>query len=168
MEYYFHGTDQLYSDGLDKMIKIIESGGIKSMNERGENTPGLYNGDDYISVGKWDKDISNDSNSCFYGWIFWCPTFIIDSNINAIHADNRDGLSCFVDEYHVKDKIGLDKIRGIALPFTLIERNKEYLLKTLKLLKYAQEYKWNVYESDMFLIDRINKEEVFDDMNFNK
>ncbi len=178
MEYYFHGTDQLYSGGLDIMIEIIESGGIKSKNQRGDTIPGKYNGGDYISLGKWDDENSsaNSYESCFCGWIFGCPTFIIGSDIDAIHAErirgefdsNKERVSCFIDEYHVKDIIELDKIRGVALPFFLMKNDKDYLLKTLKILQYAKLYKWDVYESDIYLIDRIKKEDVFDDMKFNK
>ena len=180
MDFYYHGTNQIYNNGLDIMIDIIESGGIKSNNKRLGHSIGLYNGDDYISVGKWNREENIDfdrlNESCFYGWIFWCPTFIIDPNISAIHTEKVNGLvdpnkgrySCFIDEYHVKDEIELDKVRGIALPFSLITGNKEYLLKTLKILQYAKLYKWNVYESDMFLVDRVEKQEVFDDMKYNK
>ena len=55
MDYYYHGTNIIYNNGLDIMLDIIESGGIKSNNKRLGNSPGLYNGDDYISVGKWDR-----------------------------------------------------------------------------------------------------------------
>ena len=180
MEYYYHGTNLIYNNGLDIMINIIESGGIKSNNKRLSYSTGGYNGDDYISVGKWDREENIDFNrfneSCFYGWIFWCPTFIIDCNIDAIHAEKTNGpvdtnkgrYSSFIDEYHVKDEIELDKVRGIALPFSLIKGNKDYLLKTLKILQYAKIYKWNVYESDMFLVDRVDKQIVYDDMKYNK
>ena len=180
MDYYYHGTNQVHSKGLDIMIDIIESGGIKSNNKRSGSSFGIYNGDDYISVGKWNRDENIDfdkiGESCFYGWIFWCPAFIIDSNIDAIHAEKHDEpvdpskgrYSCFIDEYHVRDEIGLDKIRGIALPFSLISGNKDYLLKTLKILQYAKLYGWDVYESDSSLIDRVDKQEVYDDMSYSK
>ncbi len=180
MEYYYHGTNQIYNKGLDIMIDIIESGGIKSNNKRSGHSIGLYNGDDYISVGKWNKeeniDFSRFNESCFYGWIFWCPTFIIDPSINAIHAEriigpvnpNKGRYSCFIDEYHVKDEIELDKVRGIALPFSLIMDNKDYLLKTLKILQYAKLYKWDVYESDMFLLNRVDKQETYYDTKYKK
>lgn len=180
MEYYYHGTNQVYNKGLDIMIDIIESGGIKSSNKRLAHSTGLYNGADYISVGKWNRDENVDfsrfNESCFYGWIFWCPTFIIDSSINAIHAKKINGpvtpstgrYSCFVDEYHVKDEIELDKVRGIALPFSLMIGNKDCLLKALKILQYAKLFGWNVYESDMFLVDRVDKQETYDDIKFYK
>ena len=34
MDYYYHGTNQIHNKGLDIMIDIIESGGIKSNNKR--------------------------------------------------------------------------------------------------------------------------------------
>ena len=81
MNFYYHGTNQIYNNGLDIMIDIIESGGIKSNNKRLGHSTSLYNGDDYISVGKWNRkeniDFDRLNESCFYGWIFWCRTFII-------------------------------------------------------------------------------------------
>ena len=178
MDYYYHGTNIIYNNGLDIMIDIIESGGIKSNNKRLGNSPGLYNGDDYISVGKWNREGETAwYESCFYGWIFWCPEFIIDSSIDAVHAEiikgkvvdpKKERYSCFSDEYHVKDEIGLDKIQGIALPFSLIAGHKDLLRKTLKILQYAKLYKWNVFESDSLLINRVDKQEVYDDMNYQK
>ena len=175
MDYYYHGTES-----LDSMIKIIESGGIKSKNKRKANYETLYNGDDYISLGKWDKskkaDFTNMLESCFYGWIFWKPTFIISSDINAIHARPRigpynpkvDRVSPFIDEYHVRDEIDLEKIVGIALPFSSVPDDKEEYMKLLKILQCASLYKWNVYESDVFLIDRVNQGKVFDGMEYHK
>ena len=40
--------------------------------------------------------------------------------------------------------------------------------KMLKIMQYAKVYKWNIYESDQFLIDRVNNRKVFDDMEFHK
>lgn len=175
MEYYYHGTES-----LDQMIEIIESGGIKSKNKRNANYDTLYNGDDYISLGKWDNskkvDFTNMYDSCFYGWIFWKPTFIINPDIDALHAlprigefdPNVDRVSPFQDEYHVKDEIELDKIVGIALPFSVTPKEMEEYKKMLKIMQYAKVYKWNIYESDQFLIDRVNNRKVFDDMEFHK
>ena len=76
---------------------------------------------EFFLVERYHKD------SSFYGWIFNMPCFIIDDNIEAIHAKkvehgynldhNKERVSEFVDEWHVKDIIPLDKIKGIALPF---------------------------------------------------
>ena len=60
MEYYYHGTES-----LDQMIEIIESGGIKSKNKRNANYDTLYNGDDYISLGKWDNNKKADFTNMY-------------------------------------------------------------------------------------------------------
>ena len=35
-------------------------------------------------------------------------------------------------------------------------------------MQYAKLYRWNIYESDSFLIDKVNNRKVFDDMEFHK
>ena len=130
MGYFYHGTGDS-DEALDIMLQIIESGGIKSKNKRNECYYTLFNGDDYISVAKWcygDRPgYYATLESSFYGWIFNMPCFIIDDNFEAINAKkvehgynldhNKERVSEFVDEWHVKDIIPLDKIKGIALPF---------------------------------------------------
>lgn len=81
---YYRGTDS-----LDTMIKIVESGGIKSKNKRQADYDTLYNGDDYISIGKIDEVSDYSSDSCFLGWIFGKPTFIISDDISAIKPEFR-------------------------------------------------------------------------------
>lgn len=173
MEYYYHGTDS-----LDTMIKIIESGSIKSKNKRKSKQYTLYNGDDYISVGKWDHSANINFDkmkySCFYGWIFWRPTFIISEEVEAIHATrhigsynpDNDRVSCFIDEYHIRDEIPIDKIIGIAIPFSQVESKKE-LLEVQRLLQYSKLYKWNIYDSDSELINKVENNTFFDEMGFN-
>lgn len=163
---FFHGTgDSDYA--FDNMLKIIETGGIKSLRRQNSDYSGLVNGDDYISVCAWDDSIKRDivkNASSFDGWIFGCPCFVI-SSIDAIKCEkfhpNYDPkverISQFEDEWHVKDFIPLDKIIGIALPFKddeFINRNKE---KVDKIVRYANNYKWQIYESDESLIENTNK-----------
>lgn len=164
---YYHGTDS-----LDTMIKIIESGGIKSKNKRQADYDTLYNGDDYISVGKLDDVSDYTADSCFFGWIFGKPTFIISDDISVIKPEfrwgpfnpDKDRVSIFKDEYHVRDEIPLDKIEGIAIPFSLLEKDRRTLMNILKLLRLASSLNWSVYESDLDLIERVNTNNVFDGM----
>lgn len=159
---FFHGTgDSDYA--FDNMIKIIETGGIKSLNKQNSSMRGLVNGEDYISVCAWDDDIDcsvESMASSFNGWIFGCPCFVISPDIEAIkcgryhdnYDSNKERVSQFMDEWHVKDFIPLDKIIGIALPFKdeeFIERNKD---KVDKIMKYASEYEFQIFESDESLI----------------
>ena len=173
MGYYYHGTGY-NEDALDTMIQIIESGGIKSMNQRNTYYDTLYNGEDYISVSKWIyddiEDESSYKDSSFYGWIFNMPCFIIDDSIEAIHAKkvehgynldhNKERVSEFVDEWHVKDVIPLDKIVGIALPFGWIKNSLRVLKKVLVILKYAKENDWQVYDSNLDLVKNVQREEL--------
>ena len=172
MDYFFHGTGE-GEDALDVMLQIIRSGGIKSKNKRNEDYDTLFNGDDYISVAKWCYEempgYFAGLESSFYGWIFNLPCFIIDGSIEAIHATrierpysydhNKDRVSQFIDEWHVKDEITLDKIVGIALPFAWIKKSKHSLMQVLEILKYAKSFNWQVYNSDMSLVESVSKEE---------
>ena len=172
MGYYYHGTGET-EEALDTMIKIIESGGIKSKNKRNEDYYTLFNGDDYISVAKWcygdAPGYDATLESSFYGWIFNMPCFIIDDSIEAIHArkverpysfdHNIDRVTQFIDEWHVRDEIPLDKIVGIALPFPWIKESKFRLEKALKILKYASFYGWQVFNSDMDLVTKVEREQ---------
>ena len=172
MEYFFHGTGE-GDEALNTMIEIIESGGIKSKNKRHEDYYTLFNGDDYVSVAKWCYEempgYFAGLESSFYGWIFNMPCFIIDGDIEAIHATrverpysfdhNKDRVSQFIDEWHVKDEIPLDKIVGIALPFSWIRKSRTSLLKMLNILQYAKDFNWQVYNSDMNLIESVTNEE---------
>jgi len=176
MDYYYHGTGEYVKTALDTMIKIIETGGIKSKNKRNDNRNTLFNGDDYISVAKWDggkveRDVPEMLESSFYGWIFGCPTFIISPDIAAIKTEayneyqydsSKERVSQFKDEYHVKDEITLDKIVGIAIPFDWAKEDKLTLRKIAKILSYAQKYGWKVFNSDMYLVERVNKDETYD------
>jgi len=163
---FFHGTgDSDYA--FDNMLKIIETGGIKSLEMQNSSFRGLVNGQNYISVCSWDDGIDHSvekMQSSFNGWIFGCPCFII-RGIEAIkcgkyHSDYNsevERVSQFEDEWHVKDFIPLDKVIGIALPLKDVEfinRNKE---KVDKILEYATEYNWQVFESDETLIEDTNK-----------
>ena len=175
MDYYYHGTGVYVKTALDVMIEIIESGGIKSKNKRKDNKETLFNGDDYISVAKWDggeveRDVFEMFESTFYGWIFGCPTFIISPDIETVKTDayngytydaSRDRVSKFRDEYHVKDEIPLDKIVGIAIPFYWVKKDKSVLQKIAKILNYAQMYGWKVFNSDMYLVERVNKDDTY-------
>ena len=172
MDYFYHGTGDYVGTALDTMIKIIESGGIKSKNKQRSNHYTMYNGDDHISVAKWsgqeNRNFSDMLQSSFYGWIFGCPTFIISPDIEAIHAKqvkgyfydfNRERLSEFIDEWHVKDEIPLDKIVGIALPFNWSVNNPIAMRKIGKILEYAKAYNWKVFNSDIELVHSVENDD---------
>ena len=174
MDYFYHGTGEYVETALDTMIMIIQSGGIKSKNKQKSNRHTLFNGDDYISVARWsgmeNPDVPEMLRSSFYGWIFGCPTFIISPDIEAIHAGPYNGysydpskerVSQFVDEWHVKDEIPLDKVVGIALPFIWGKDNPLALSKIRRILEYAKVYGWKVFNSDMELIQRIENDETY-------
>lgn len=172
MDYFYHGTGDYVETALDKMIKIIESGGIKSKNKQKSNNYTMFNGDDHVSVARWEgknnPDFSDMLQSSFYGWIFGCPTFIISPDIEAIHAkqvkgyfydSNRERVSQFIDEWHVRDEIPLDKIVGIAIPFSWSKNNRAAARKIGRILEYAKKYNWKVFNSDLELIQRVSNDD---------
>ena len=175
MEYFFHGTGEYLEDALTKMIEIIKSGGIKSKNKRQATQRTLYNGDDFISVSRRDEEFDYENGSMldtsFSGWIYGTPVFIISPDIEAVHAKkvpldykydpSKERVSQFVDEWHVADEIPLDKIVGIALPFQYVDQNPLLLSMIRTILEYAKVYGWKVYNSDEKLLQRIEKDEVY-------
>ena len=178
MNYFFHGTGEFLESALDTMITIIKTGGIKSKNKRKSNDLTLFNGDDYISVAKYEEGFDYENQgifmSSFYGWIYGAPTFIISPEIEAIHAklyrggrydSSKERVSQFVDEWHVADEIPLDKVVGIALPFQFVDDNPFVLTMMRKILEYAKVYGWKVYNSDINLLKSIENDETYDKSN---
>lgn len=176
MNYYYHGVGEFLEYALRTMLEIIESGGIMSKNMRKTNDLTLYNGDDYISVAKWEEGFDYDKYghlvSAFYGWIYNLPVFIISPDIEAIHAkmvpigrsydSSKERVSQFVDEWHVRDIIPLDKIVGIALPFDEKIEDPFALGYMRKIIEYAKFYGWKVYNSNMDLVKSVENDETYD------
>lgn len=178
--YFYHGTGEDINEGISTMLEIIESGSIQSANKRQADIKTLYNGNDYISVCRWDDLLSENGwfdslcDSAFYGWIFNCPCFIISDKIPAIKCrqvsvgtsfdSEIERVSQFKDEWQVKDEILLDDVIAIALPFIHLEKNidgevtKDTYDKVKKILEYASCYKWQVFNSDnQNLIKEVDK-----------
>ena len=165
---FYHGMGDR-PDDIDVMINIIKSGGIKSLSMQESGERGLFNGQDYISVCAWDKDVSSNPfslNSAFSGWIYGCAGFIINGDIEAIKCDFFNGdydskidrVSQFKDEWHVKDIIPIREIVGIFLPLNnkiYMSENKE---KIDELFRYAEEFGWFIFDSDFDLCKNVNKE----------
>ena len=174
MDYYYHGTGLLIEDGLGTMIKIIEFGGIKSKRLRNASYMPMYNGEDYISVSRWilsdNPSVEEMMRSSFFGWIFCLPCFILSGDIEATHAKmvtlnytydaSKERVSSYFDEWHVKDEIPLDKVVGIAIPFSWGKESKKELLNMCKILVYARLYGWKVYDSNVDLIEKVRNEET--------
>ncbi len=180
MNYFFHGTGDNLEVALDIMIRIIKTGAIQSKNKRKSKDLTLFNGDDYISVARWEEGFDYENlgmiMSSLYGWVYGCPTFIISPDIEAVHTSlyrggfydpKKDRVSQFVDEWHVKDEIPIDKVVGIAIPFDFLGKNPFALSLTKKILEYARAYEWKVYNSDINLIKSIENDETYN-LSINK
>lgn len=169
VDYFYHATGDR-DDNLKVMLNILRSGGIKSLRLQGKtNYNTNFNGDDYVSLGAWNNEIEMNSpdyffKSCFFGFITNLPCFIISPNINAIKCDEYHGtydpdnerVSQYIDEWHTKDEITLDKIVGIAIPEYAYKDSKN--LKVIKeILTFAELYNWEVFKSDENLVTEVRK-----------
>ena len=91
--------------------------------------------------------------------------FIIKDDIDAIKCDLRDGdydakvdrVSQFKDEWHVRDCIPISEVIGIFLPLN----NKIYMSHNRErielLVKYAEEFEWDIFDSGIDLCKNVNK-----------
>lgn len=178
--YFFHSTGEYWNYSIDTMIKIIETGGIKSRNQREEEIKGphMFNGLDHISVCRYDLG-DRDCSPAYSWFVQSTPFFIIDGDISAIkcglytgggYDPSVDRVSQFPDEWHVRDIIPLDKIVGISLPiYELLKEDKEMLKKIKKILLYAKAYGWKLYDSlSKDVIEEIKEGQSLDISSFIK
>lgn len=168
VDFFYHATGD-DEESLNKMLNIIKTGSIKSLRKQ-NLTGGLFNGDDYISVAAWEPDMNIDSpdlffSSSFGGFIFGLPCFILSSDIPAIKCEvwkrgaydsKRKRVSQYVDEWHVKDEIPLDKVVGIALPKEEFLSSEEMEL-VKQILNFAQICNWEVFVSDTNLVNAVRE-----------
>lgn len=170
--FYYHRIipkkEQL--ERLCTMIEIIKSGGLKS--KRKLNISNLYvgyNGSDYISLCKKENDYMynqiNDNINAYEDYIYSNFCFIASDEINAIKTKKFDIKGKYVsymqfyslaqgdirysdmfDEWQVKDKINMDKIIGIGLPFNLVfsYKNSDLEFKKYIELLYSLVHKYNL------------------------
>ena len=168
---FYHGTDEDFELGLSNMLKILETGFIRSRNklrkfQNVELGNAMFNGEDYISVCAWDESVNHEPYSLetsFNGWVCGCPFFVISNDIAAIHCELFDykghydaaveRVSQFKDEWHVKDEISIENILGIALPIATIKSDiesgflgQEYVEILNKIIIFAREHNWFIFE----------------------
>ncbi|MBQ7104708.1 MAG: hypothetical protein IJN90_02510 [Bacilli bacterium] len=168
VDFFYHATGDT-EETYDTMLAIINDGAIKSKRlQRKDLGQSLFNGDDYISVAAWDNSIDKDSSefflkSSFPGFVMGLPCFIISGDIDAIKCEpytgsydsSKERVSQYLDEWHVKDKIDLDKVVGIALPKE--QHTEEEKETTRKILECAKLYNWEVFVSDKNLVDSVRE-----------
>lgn len=128
---------ELYA--IETMIKIIETGGLKSRRLQGTTSSYGFNGDDYISIcsKESEEEYTKYPTSAYYTYINNNFCFIISDNIDAIKiryntVNNyldfmvicglmrqipNQRFSDMFDEWQVKDKINLGHFIGIGIPF---------------------------------------------------
>lgn len=152
------------------MLAIILDGAIKSKRiQNAELVTSLYNGDDYISVDAWDDNIDKNSSdyylsSSFPRFILGLPCFTILVDVPAIKCEKPKGssydytkerVSQYLDEWHVKDKIDLEKVVGISLSKEqYINEDKKTTTKNLECVKA---YNWEVFISDDNLVELVRE-----------
>ena len=128
---FYHGFEPEYylSEGVRRMIDIINSGGVKLRNEsRGIDSNILSH------ICLYRKNMNFDYSSPEFliksaraGWIDNCMVFVISDDIKATYIPPNVEVEGFglktnlVDEWRCLENIPLDKIIGIALPLNSIQ-----------------------------------------------
>ena len=142
-KYYYHGIRggiDINSYTINRMFRILESGGLKSNKLLHNSKFGGYNGIDYISVcSKQDINMySNYKTNAFFNYIYNNYCFIISDKVDAIKTNYIDSeaydyhyilelmehnpnirYSDMFDEYQVKDEIPSNYIIGVGFPFNI-------------------------------------------------
>ena len=180
-KYFYHGLkDGMYFEPIkciEKIIIILNSGGIKSKKLLGVNSNTGYNGLEYISLCRKEniEEYTKYPVSSFFTFIFNNFCFIISDEVDAIKTEYIDKTmfsnlyemlkflkenenqrySDMFDEWQVKDFIPLKYIVGIGMP-----------LKTIEQLKVENVEASIVIDKLYALIDTLNLD-VVDTYSFN-
>lgn len=156
-KYFYHGLkegiddyDFLFDkiDCVEKMITIIESGGLKCRRLLKSRLTGGYNGDDYVSLCRKEENekYREYPSSSFYTYIHDNFCFIISDEVDAIKTEylNRydfnnvldiqdyiiehepERFSDMFDEWQVKDEIPLKYIVGIGVPLKTVKSLRKF------------------------------------------
>lgn len=124
--YFYHGFDPGYIDkeSVEHMLRIINSGGIKTRKELGGHQDEGFN---HVCLYRKNDNYDYTSDDMFLksaraGWINNCMVFVISDDIDAkyLPPDTEvEGMGLptnLVDEWRYFDDIPLNKIVGLALP----------------------------------------------------
>lgn len=140
---FCHNTNEIFDSieicTIETMIKIIETGGLKSRRLQGKTSAYGFNGDDYISIcsKENEQEYSKYPISAYYTYINKNFCFILDDDIDPIKIRYNEVNNCLdfeviseimyhfptqrfsnmFDEWQVKDKIDLSHFIGIGIPF---------------------------------------------------
>lgn len=137
-KYYYHGLSGAFLV-ISTMLKILQTGGLKSRRLLGEGENG-YNGLDYVSVcKKYSQQDYKDTemDNAFYTFVQNSFCFIISDRVEAIKtkpagsikwdnysdvllSDKRERISDMFDEWQVYHEIPLSMIVGIGIPVLFI------------------------------------------------
>lgn len=153
-KYFYHGTS------LYNMLDILQCGEIKSQRNLGYNFGIGNNGLDYISLcNKLDDSLyDNYLHNAFIKYIKDNYCFIISDEVSAIKAEYNSKLnknyrySDKIDEYQVKNSIGLDYIIGIGIPFSILsniseERNSDKKNILNNIIELAKIYNLDIIDT---------------------
>lgn len=140
---FCHNTNEIFDSieicAIETMIKIIETGGLKSRRLQGKTSAYGFNGDDYISIcsKENEQEYSKYPISAYYTYINKNFCFILDDDIDPIKIRYNEVNNCLdfeviseimhhfptqrfsnmFDEWQVKDKIDLCHFIAIGIPF---------------------------------------------------
>ena len=176
-KYFYHGIKEGKMcfippvQCIDKMIKIIESGGLKSSSQLGKTRAHTYNGLDYISLCRIEdmNEYCKHNPTAFFHFIFVNFCFVISDEVEALKTKQLDTsmyrdyfeLECIIqasnerysdmfDEWQVYKEIPLKYIIGIGIPSIVVNRFKydsEFMTKLEKLENIAQELNLDIVDT---------------------
>lgn len=141
-KYFYHGVGRRRSS-LDKLLRILTTGGIKCKRLLNYGAYYGYNDRDYVSVCKKYpiSEYSDSRTNAFYEYVFNSFCLIISDEVDAIKTslddiqknslDKEVGLrvSDMFDEWQVYEQIPLSSIIGIGIP---IKNIKKFMSKLQK------------------------------------
>ncbi len=162
---------------IDKIISIIQSGGLKSKRLLGINKAHGYNGIDYISLCRIEEisEYSKHAPASFFHFIYNNFCFIVSDEVHALKTEiiNKKmfmdffEIECFInssdkrysdmfDEWQVYREIPMRYIIGVGIPSVVVERYKtdKAFMDKLYILKDI------VKELNLDIVDTSNIESI--------
>ncbi len=170
-KYYYHGIQGNYF-GMKKALKILTTGGIKCKRLLNQENFVGYNGLDYVSICKKEREVEyfHSKTNGFYSFVQCNFCFIISDTIDAVKTEMPDFLmtqealkeyestrfSDMFDEWQVREEIPLKFIVGIGIPLSELR----ILFEMQPTLGELQELKEILRISEALGIDIVDSSEL--------
>lgn len=185
---FCHNMSEIFDSveicAIETLLKIIETGGLKSRRLQGKTSSYGFNGDDYISICSKESEEEYDKYpvNAYYSYINNNFCLIISDNIDAIKVKYNKArsyldfsiicelmkqfptqrFSDMFDEWQVKDEINLEHFIGIGIPFDKLSNpdtiGKNCREKLSQLINLAEKLGLDIVNtSDIKQIDNYEK-----------